>query len=201
MCITQTYSTECSGLSEVPCRKWMSSLMVLQCMESSWYCSQPLHVQLNSWICRVGPQPALPVNEEHHQRGEILQKQCCCPSSPEGFITYLSLLLLFIIPINLMVDLPQTPYSHPPAIQHPKPSFLPISFPKFHPPFHGFLKAIHPSTIFPNSILLPTYWLTSQNPTFSPTIHLGSNSHSPSYISVPLELFEKFCTLPLVFYE
>lgn len=151
MYITQTYSTECSGLSEVPCRKWLSSckyLMVLQCMKSSWHCSQPLHVQLNSWVCKVGPQPALHANEEHHQRGQILQKQCCCLSSSEGFITYLSLLLLLIIPINLMVDFPQMPYSQPPAIQLPKPSFLPISFPIFHPPFNHsitFLKCLPPS--------------------------------------------------------
>ena len=44
--------------------------------------------------------------------------------------------------------LPQTPYSHPPAIQLPKPSFVPINFPKFHPPFHhpiSFLKPLPPS--------------------------------------------------------
>jgi len=106
MNITQTYSTVCSGLSEVPFRKWLPScryFMVLRCIESSWHWSQPLLVQLNSWVCKVGPQPALHVHEKHNDGGQILQKKCCCLSSPEGFITYLSLLLLFIIPINLMV--------------------------------------------------------------------------------------------------
>jgi hypothetical protein len=92
------------------------------------------------------------------------------------------------------VLVPVTPSSIPPCqfgFQNPIP--------------HNYCSASQNSSILPPcshlpKLHLPSHLLTSPNPTFSPTIQLGSKAHRPSYISVPLELFEKCCILPLVCY-
>jgi hypothetical protein len=97
------------------------------------------------------------VHEKHNDGGQILQKQCC---SPEGFVTYLSLFLLCIIPINLMVDFPKphTPthllfsFETPPSYQ--------LAFPNFiHPSIMLVTKT--PSSFPPASLVSETLFLTT----------------------------------------
>lgn len=165
------------------------------------------------------------MNEKHHHLWQLLQNQCCCfkftwrfdhlsePAPPfhhphqlDGWLpkphTSTHLLFSFQNPPSYQLASPDS--IHPSIILSTSgnPILHPICQFGFRNPIpHNYCSASHNPSIFPISILPLIYWLTSPTPTFSPTLQLGSKAHPSSYSSVPLELLEKFCILPLIFYE